>query len=39
MSQTPRPHDARTLQNPPVDALAVLTDSPIGRWQEKEWLL
>jgi hypothetical protein len=24
MSHTPRPHDARTLQNPPADALAVL---------------
>jgi hypothetical protein len=26
MSQTPRPHDARTPQNPPADALAVLVD-------------
>jgi hypothetical protein len=24
MSQTPHPHDARTLQDPPADALAVL---------------
>jgi hypothetical protein len=24
MSQTPRPHHARALQNPPADALAVL---------------